>query len=205
MMQTDDDLKDAWDNRWRGSEKSERISILARIMFRAKIKALDKALKGLEFKTVIDAGCGLGHILKYFCDAGYESIGIDISSPAVAVCQQKGLPAVVQRMEDVHHTYDLVSSDGLLEHFRNFEPHAKQLMRLSRRYVLLIQPNHASFLGKTLAYLSELFCRDNVFEYNYRITDFTVVFSENGFSQKKNMAVFFDVFRILVFQRETNQ
>ncbi len=200
-MQTDDDLKAAWDNRWRGSE----LTRLGRWMFRAKIKALDKALKGLEFKSVIDAGCGLGHILKYFCDAGYESIGIDISSHAVAVCQQKGLPAVVQRMEDVHQTYDLVSSDGLLEHFRNFEPHAKQLMRLSRRYVLLIQPNHASFLGKTLAYLSELFCKDNVFEYNYRITDFTVVFSENGFTLKKNMAVFFDVFRILIFQRETNQ
>ena len=28
---------------------------------------------------------------------------------------------------------------------------------------------------------------------------------ENGFKLKKNMAVFFDVFRILVFQRETNQ
>ena len=202
MMQTNDDLNKAWDNRWRGSEQTERLTRLGRWMFRAKIRSLDKTVEGFEFKTVIDAGCGLGHILKYFCDTGYESIGIDISKHAVAVCQQKGLPAVVQRMEDVHQTYDLVSSDGMLEHFRNFEPHAKQLMRLSRRYVLLIQPNHGSFLGKTLAYLSELFCKDNVFEYNYRITDFIVVFSDNGFKLIKNNPVFFDVFRILVFQKE---
>jgi len=202
-MMIDDDLKEAWDNRWRGSEQAERLSRLGRWMFKAKVKALDEALKGLEFKTVVDAGCGLGHILKYYCDTGYESIGIDFSSSAVAVCRQKGLPAMVGRLEEVDQIYDLVSSDGVLEHFRNFEPHARQLMRLSRRYVLLIQPNHESFAGKTLAYLAELLRKENVFEYNYRMADFTAVFSESGFQLIKNLPVFFDVFRILVFQKVT--
>ena len=108
----------------------------------------------------------------------------------------------LRKMEDVKEQYDLVSSDGMLEHFLNFEPYAQHLMRISRRYVLLIQPNHDSFCGKTLAYLSELLRGDaNVFEYNYRIRDFISVFSRYGFEIAKNSPIFFDVFRLLLFRK----
>ena len=171
-------------------------------MFRAKKKALADTIQGLEIKTVIDVGCGLGHILECYRHGGFECMGIDASPTAVAVCLKKGLPARVQRMEDVGQTYDLVSSDGLLEHFLNFELYAKNLMRISRRYVLLIQPNHKPFLGKTLAYLSELLCKDNVLEYNYRIDDFIAVFTENGFQVIDNMAILHDIFRLLLFEKK---
>ena len=68
--------------------------------------------------------------------------------------------------------------------------------------MLLIQPNHDSFRGKTLAYLAELIRGDeNVFEYNYRIKDFIDVFHRNGFQIVNNYPVFFNVFRLLLFRK----
>ena len=198
-------LSKSWDKRWQGSEKSERLTLLGRWMFRAKKSALSKTLSGLEIRSIIDVGCGLGHILEFYYQTGIECTGIDISPHAVAVCKKKGLPAIVQKMEDVERIFDLVSSDGMLEHYLNFEPRAQQLMKLSRRYVLLIQPNHEQLAGKTLAYLSELFRKENVLEYNYRIGDFIEVFSANKFNLIRNIPVFFDVFRILVFEKNTEK
>jgi SAM-dependent methyltransferase len=198
----DEELYQVWNKRWQGSEKAERLTVLGRLMFIAKKKALAKTVSDLDVKTVIEVGCGLGHTLEFFYKAGFDCIGIDVSPHAVTVCKNKGLPAIMQKIEDVNVKYDLVSCDGMLEHFLNFEPYVQHLIRISRRYVLLIQPNHDSFCGKTLAYLSELLRGNkNVFEYNYRIKDFISVFSEYEFKLLKNYPIFFDVFRLLLFKR----
>ena len=196
------ELYRVWDKRWQGSEKTENISALGRLMFRAKKRALAETISHLEIETVIEAGCGLGHTLKFYSDSRFHCIGIDVSPNAIKVCQNKGLPAIMRKVEDVNEQYDLVSSDGMLEHFLNFEPYATHLMRISRRYVLLIQPNHDSFCGKTVAYLAELLRGDsNVFEYNYRIKDFISVFSKHGFEMLKSRPICFDIFRLLLFQK----
>jgi len=195
-------LYQAWDKRWEGSEESERITFTGRLMFNAKRKVIAKAVQDLQIKTVMEVGCGLGHTMEVFTEHGFYCKGVDISPHAVSVCQQKGLMVSLQKLEDVTEQYDLVSSDGMLEHFLHFEPYALQLMRISGSYVLLIQPNHDSFRGKTLAYLAELIRGDqNVFEYNYRIKDFIDVFHRNGFQIVHNYPIFFNVFRLLLFNR----
>jgi len=200
----DDQLYNVWDKRWKGSEESERLTFIGRIMFKAKQKALQDVVKNLKIKTCIEVGCGLGHTMSVYRDLGLDCTGIDISSHAINVCRQKGLNAVLKRVEDVRETYDLVSSDGMLEHFLNFEPVAFHLMRISRRYVLLIQPNHESFTGKTLSYLDTLLRpNENVYEYNYRIKDFINIFRFNGFDIIKKRPIFMDVFKLLLFERKT--
>jgi len=199
----DEDMYDVWNNRWQGFEKTESLTALGRRMFNAKEKALEKAVSGLDIKKVIEVGCGLGNTLSFYQKTGFECIGIDASPNAIAVCNKKGLPAKLQKVEDVNEQYDLVSSDGMLEHFLNFEPYARHLMRISSRFVLLIQPNHGSFCGKTLVYFAELLKKDeNVFEYNFRIKDFISVFTKHGFRIIKSQPVFFDVFRLLLFKKE---
>ena len=203
MKKNDEKLYRIWDERWRDSEKAENITVLGRLMFRAKKQALVKATSGLQIKTAIEVGCGLGHTLQFYSDSGYRCIGIDVSPNAIAVCRKKGLPAVLRNVEDINEQYDLVSSDGMLEHFLDFQPYAMHLMRISRCYVLLIQPNHDSFWGKTLSYLAELLRgNENVFEYNYRIMDFINVFKEHGFIVVNNLPIFFNVFRLVLFQKE---
>lgn len=202
MKKQDEQLYNIWDKHWKGSESRESLTFLGRQMFRAKKKILAQAIKDIKPETVIEVGCGLGHTMQVFQEAGLNYVGIDVSRHAVNVCQKKGLKAELRRLEDVTQQYDLVSSDGMLEHFLNFEPHALDLMRISRHYVLLIQPNHSSFWGKTFTYLAQVFrSNENVFEYNYRIGDFIALFQKNGFVIEKNLPIFFDVFRLLLFTR----
>lgn len=193
---------ETWDKRWKGSEEKERLTFIGRIMFMAKEKTLTNIIKDIHVENAIEVGCGLGYTMEVYKKSGLNCVGIDVSSHAVSVCRNKGLNVTIRKLEDISEKYDLVSSDGMLEHFLNFEPYARQLMNISTNYVLLIQPNHDSFSGKTLAYLSELIRgKENVFEYNYRIKDFIAVFHKNGFEIIKNNPVFFDVFRLLLFKK----
>lgn len=198
-----DTVKD-WDRIWNISDQNSGTTFLGRFMFAAKRKALLQLLDGLNIKSVIEVGCGLGRILAIYQQAGYNCIGIDASEHAVLACRNKGLNAFHRLLADEHGRYDLVSSDGMLEHFLNFTPYALDMMHISNRYVLLFQPNHQSFLGKTMAYLAELVRGDAImFEYNYKLTDFIDVFSRNNFILKKNIPVFGDVFRLLLFMKKT--
>ena len=195
-------LYETWDKRWEGSEEEERLTFIGKIMFKAKEKVLTTAIKDITNANVIEVGCGLGHTMEVYKKNGLNCVGIDVSSHAVSVCRNKGLNVTQRKLEDITEKYDLVSSDGMLEHFLNFEPYAQQLMNISKDYVLLIQPNHDSFWGKTLAYLAELLRgRENVFEYNYRIKDFITVFQNNGFMITGNYPIFCDVFRLLLFKK----
>jgi len=195
-------LYETWDKRWEGSEEEERLTFIGKIMFKAKEKVLATAINDITNANVIEVGCGLGHTMEVYKKNGLNCVGIDVSSHAVSVCRNKGLNVTQRKLEDITEKYDLVSSDGMLEHFLNFEPYAQQLMNISKDYILLIQPNHDSFWGKTLAYLAELLRgRENVFEYNYRIKDFITVFQNNGFMITGNYPIFCDVFRLLLFKK----
>ncbi len=197
-------LYETWDKRWEGSEEAERLTFIGRMMFKAKEKVLTTVIKDISIENVIEVGCGLGHTMEVYKENGLNCVGIDVSHHAVSVCRNKCLNATSKKLEDITEKYDLVSSDGMLEHFLNFEPYARDLMRISNRYVLLIQPNHDSFFGKTLVYLAELLRgNENVFEYNYRIKDFINVFNKNGFSIIKNTPIFLDVFRLLLFEKSS--
>ena len=195
-------LYETWDKRWKGSEEEERLTFIGKIMFKAKEKVLATAINDITNANVIEIGCGLGHTMEVYKKNGLNCVGIDVSSHAISVCRNKGLNVTQRKLEDITEKYDLVSSDGMLEHFLNFEPYAQLLMNISKDYVLLIQPNHDSFWGKTLAYLAELLRdRENVFEYNYRIKDFITVFQNNGFMITGNYPIFCDVFRLLLFKK----
>jgi len=204
--QKNEKLYTAWEKRWENAQKKGRVSFLGKRMFKAKKKTLGKALEGLKVETVIEIGCGLGHTLEVFQEKGIPYRGIDISLNAVSFCQKKGFNAIQKNVEDVVDQYDLVSSDGMLEHFLDFEPCAKHLMRISKKYVLLIQPNHDSLTGKTFAYLAEIFRSHlNVYEYNYRIRDFIDVFERNDFKLFRNYSIFFNVFRLLLFKKKISK
>jgi len=202
MKTNSEALYETWDKRWEGTEEEENLTIIGKMMFKAKEKALTTVIKDISIAKVIEVGCGLGHTMEVYKKNGLNCVGIDVSSHAVSVCRNKGLNVTQRRLEDISEKYDLVSSDGMLEHFLNFEPYAQQLMNISNNYVLLIQPDHDSFCGKTLAYLAELLRGSkNVFEYNYRIKDFITVFRDNGFEIIKNYPIFYNVCRLLLFKK----
>ncbi|MBF0137516.1 MAG: methyltransferase domain-containing protein [Magnetococcales bacterium] len=194
-----------WDRHWQATGRIPGVSRMGRLMFHAKEEGLRRVMAPLreDVKTILEVGCGPGHIMAMYQRLGFAPMGIDISPTAVAICQERGLAAVERDVMEEPGRYDLVSSDGMLEHFLHFEPMAVRMMHLSRRYVLLIQPNHGSFWGRVLPCLAELIKgEDNILEYNYRMIDFIEVFRRHGFDVVENRPVFGDVFRILLFQSQ---
>jgi SAM-dependent methyltransferase len=78
-----------------------------------------KLLSGLEYKTVVDLGCGRGYYSKKFIEMGKDVIGVELSS----VCCTKhlnDLPHVCSSIENFsiqnNKVYDLVLCMDVLEH-----------------------------------------------------------------------------------------
>jgi len=196
------DPAETWEKRWAAAGRGLGLTGLGRWMLRAKTRALRDALSGMEAASMIEVGCGLGHTGLVFRRAGLDYFGIDLSPTAVSVSRSRGLRAERMDLRDVRDAFDLVASDGLLEHALDFEPLARDMMRISRRFILLIQPNHESVPGRLLARLSEIFRgRTNVREYDHPIGDFVRVFAAGGFALVRSVPVFADVFRLLLFER----
>lgn len=134
---------------------------------------------------VLDFGCGSGRTLKMFRSLGYEnSVGVDVSQNSMKLCEKGGFKigkdVFLAKDEGTifkDKIFDLVFADGVLEHFENFTPIAKKMCRLSKKYVLITQPNHFSLYGMILRKTEH----KPVFEYTYKIADFEKSFAKNGF------------------------
>lgn len=63
-------------------------------------------------KSVLDIGCGYGHLVRYFADAGWEAFGIDPTSCHKAVHEKLGIRTAVVQAENFvpDQMYDVVFS-----------------------------------------------------------------------------------------------
>lgn len=195
-----EDIYKEWDKSW--SKAGDNMTLAGKLITRGKQKAISKLLKDKDVSSAIDVGCGLGYTLKTLRDLGYDVKGIDVSKTAVDICRAKGLPAYQEKVEDEQGKYDLVFSDGLIEHFPDFHPYVKKLVQISRRYVIIAQTDHDTFVVKVLQFLEKIFRSDNVKELDYKIKDFIEVFEENDCRLLVMEPVFFNGFKVLLFKKE---
>lgn len=92
---------------------------------------------------ILDAGCGTGKLASFWLNEGYDVLGVDISDGALAITNKKGVKTIkadILRLPFEDNSFDLVYSDGLLEHFVNPEPVLTELFRVSNKYVLTFVP-----------------------------------------------------------------
>ena len=191
-----------WEHCWRDN-RDNNMTVLGKIITVSKRKMLAQTIKEIDAFNVIDVGCGLGFSLKVFQESGFKAMGVDISKTAIDVCKSKGLTVFHKGVENIVQKYDLVFSDGLLEHFINFEKYAKELMRVSQNYVLIIQSDHETVTMRLLLLLEQILRKGrNMYEYNYRMQDFIDVFRKNGFELIKTKSVFFHCFKLMLFKRK---
>jgi SAM-dependent methyltransferase len=101
---------------------------------------------------VLDAGAAYGTISEYLMKKGFDVVAIDTSKKMVEECRKKGIDC---REMDAKNTtfkndsFDLVITDGLLEHFKDCTPFLKEEKRISKKYVLNFVPKD-SFINKIL-------------------------------------------------------
>jgi 2-polyprenyl-3-methyl-5-hydroxy-6-metoxy-1,4-benzoquinol methylase len=106
------------------------------------LKEIEKALKGIEYKSVLDIGCGNGRWSQYFHDKVYW--GIDISTKMINVARTyyPDKTFKVRKVENIAEDLkeDLVFSYTCLHHLKekDFVEAAGRIKKISR-YALLIE------------------------------------------------------------------
>jgi methionine biosynthesis protein MetW len=192
-------------------EKHEKPSFFGELLFKmAESKAIQILKKYVNEKSkVIDVGCGTGRTLSLFRKNGYlNSIGIDVSKKSIEVCTKKGfLPNKDVFLMDINKNrfedkeFDVVFAEGLLEHFKNFQPVVEELCRISKRYVLLIQPNHFTIFRMLEKIYYLFFPRAVVKELTYKVEDFNKAFEKNGYVLKEFKSSFLNFYWVLLYEK----
>lgn len=177
--------KNTWNDEWKSFNG---LNFFGKIFAEGQKKAVKKFLEKESVPKsvkILDFGCGSGRTLKMFRSLGYEnSVGVDVSSNSMKLCEKGGFKtgkdAFLVKEGGTNFKdkeFDLVFADGVLEHFEDFMPIVREMSRLSKKYVLITQPNHFSLYGRILRKTEH----KPVFEYTYRISDFENAFEKNGF------------------------
>jgi len=116
-------------------------------------KTFVKELKKLEIKNVLDIGCGEGFILNKLKQEriGESWEGIDYSKEAVEIGKKihSYLDLTQGSIYDSKfkdNSFDLVVCTEVLEHLENPQIALKEVVRISKKYILFSVPNEPLFL-----------------------------------------------------------
>src|SRR3990170_3055158 len=156
-------------------------------------KTLQSVLKKMHLTkraNILDVGCGTGSTLKMFRDFGYKnSFGADFSKESIKVCQklygfEAGKDTFVRDARNLKfksRAFDLVFSDGMLEHLPSIDKAVAEMCRVSKKYVLIFQPNQSSFFSKIKELVSKFKEVSWEKEYPYSKMDYETKFAKYGF------------------------
>jgi len=172
-----------------------------------------------SFKEAIRMGAEVFHNLKSILHDKHlvTSVGDEGGFAPSLSSSEEALKLIIQAIEKANYKpgkdvflakeegtnfkdkeFDLVFADGVLEHFEDFTPIANEMCRLSKKYVLITQPNHFSLYGKILRKTDH----KPVHEYTYRISDFEKSFAKNEFKLVRISRFNFREHWALLFRRE---
>ncbi|MEK7573477.1 MAG: class I SAM-dependent methyltransferase [Patescibacteria group bacterium] len=115
---------------------------------------LVSAVKDLQLETVLDVGCGEGFTLNRLSEEGIgkKLEGVDFQEKAIEI-GKKLHPDLTLKQGDIYkleyknNSFDLVMATEVLEHLDDPKKGLKELIRVSRKYILLSVPNEPFFMG----------------------------------------------------------
>lgn len=118
--------------------------------FRVGIAVLGLDLAGT---TVLEICCGSGMMAEKFAGAGAKVTGTDFSPAAIARAQERArryhfqarfLVADAEHLAFAHHSFDIVAVHDGLHHLDNPERAIREMARVARRAVLILDPARAA-------------------------------------------------------------
>jgi SAM-dependent methyltransferase len=179
-----------WDEIW---EEYHGLNWLGRRLSSSQKKTVGKILSKINLgisSKIIDMGCGKGFTLHHFRSLGYKnSIGVDKSENSIRLCESlfgfrlgKDVFQMDCRKTDFKSgSFDLVFSEGMLEHFQDFSPFVKEMARLSGKYILIFQPNPTSLFGEAKRFFQRIGVMSWEFEFFYDKYSYMETFENFGF------------------------
>lgn len=104
-------------------------------------------------RTILEVGCGLGHLAEALHRKGYNVLAIDTSEEAVASTRQKGVNAHLAKIEDIREKdFDAILFTRSLHHIHPMESALRTAKsKLSKDSVILIEDFGFDLLDKSTA------------------------------------------------------
>lgn len=208
-MKNIENVKDSFERLWEDVEKPSYIGlVLLKSAENISMKLIKKYCK--KDSKIMDVGCGTGRTLKILRNKGfYNSVGSDVSENSIKICNVNGFVtnkdvflSDIVKNNFKSDQFDMIFSEGLLEHFDDIGPIVKGLCRISSKYVLVIQPNHFSSFKFLEKMYYNIFPRAHVDELTYEQKDFDRAFAANNFKLKEGHNSFLNFFWILLYEKE---
>lgn len=131
----------------------KNLSFLQRFLIDNFYGVLLREIKKIDPVTILDAGCGEGFTLKKLKDAkiGKKLSGFDFLDNAIKIGNNL-YPDIEIKKGDIYHidsranAYDVVICSEVLEHLERPEDAFKELLRVSKKYVVLSVPQEPIFM-----------------------------------------------------------
>lgn len=131
----------------------KKLAFLQRLLINNYYVVLLEEIKGLKPDSILDAGCGEGFTLNRLKEAGIgkKLDGFDFLDRAIKI-GKKQYPYLNLKQGDIYHikapanTYDVVICSEVLEHLERPEDALRELVRVSKKYVVLSVPNEPLFM-----------------------------------------------------------
>lgn len=93
---------------------------------------------------IIEMGCGTAYFSKWFLKNGFQKVfAFDYSKFLLDQLKDSGLYRILGDLHDVpllSNSFDLVFSDGVIEHFSDPTPILKELVRITRNHLVTLVP-----------------------------------------------------------------
>jgi len=153
---------------------------------------------------IIDVGCGTGRTLSLISKSFPNAIGIDYSKTSIRKCKNMGLKVLEMDARNIlfpDKQFDLVFEEGLLEHYNNMSQVVKEMCRVSKSYVLAVQPKATRFIIFLKNLYWRTFKRKYADEIPYTLEDYCNEFKKFGFELIKEKSDAFNFLYILLFKR----
>jgi 2-polyprenyl-3-methyl-5-hydroxy-6-metoxy-1,4-benzoquinol methylase len=115
--------------------------------------SLISLIKSLETESILDAGCGEGFTMDKLIKSGIKAKleGIEYSKESISFAR-KLFPNLIIKQASIYdlpykdNSFDLVVCTEVLEHLREPEKAVKEMLRVSRKYLIISVPNEPFFM-----------------------------------------------------------
>jgi len=200
-VKTKEITREHWDKVWE-EEPTWLGALLLKNAEKKMVKMLKKRLPITA--SILEIGAGSGRALYTVACSYPKALGIDYSGMAIKRCQDKRLNVIKMdgsKTSFKNEEFDLVFSEGVLEHYNNMDVLVKEMVRITKNYVLMIQPNPHSIVRHIRDIFWKISGKAHANEILYQVEDYTKVMERRNFTLVEHEKSFLGMFDIMLFKR----
>lgn len=169
--------------------------IVKKVTIKSKLKMIDNL--DIQYKTILDIGCGTGDFLLAAKQSGWLVEGYEPNLKAKEIAQVKGLN-IVDHLDKIEtNSIDVITMWHVLEHVSDLDLQLNTIQRILKKdgIVLIAVPNYKSYDAQ---YYGKFWAAYDVPRHIWHFSQNSIprIFSRYGFTLLKKYPMWFDSFYV---------